>query len=95
MVMAKNEMVVIINDNAAPQNTSGETDMGNLYILGLAYSVNQGGAEIRTGVGSTGAQFADSNNLTITIGVKENDGPFAISPACLTAIRAGGAISAI
>ena len=95
MVMAKSEMVVVINDNAAPQNVTGETDMGNLFIIGLAYSINQGGAELRTGVGSSGAQFGDSNNLTITIGCKENDGPFSISPACLTAIRAGSAISAI
>ena len=94
-VMAKSEMVVVINDNASPMTITGETNTGNLYIIGLQYSVNQGGAEVRTGVGSTGAQFADSNNLTITIGCKENDGPFTITQAALTAIRAGSALSNI
>jgi hypothetical protein len=92
-IMAANEMVVVINDNASPQTTTGDTSIGNIFVLGLQYGVNQGGAELRTNVSATGAQFADANNLTVTIGCKETHAPFALSVADFLTLRSGGALS--
>ena len=92
-ILSANEMVVVICDNASPITTTGDTSVGNTYVIGLQYGVNQGGAELRTNVSSTGAQFADSNNMTVTIGCKETHVPFGISTAALLAIRAGAAVT--
>ena len=92
-ILSANEMVVVIVDNASPISTTGSTSVGNTYVIGLQYGVNQGGAELRTNVSASGAQFADANNMTVTVGCKETHVPFGISEADLLLIRAGSALT--
>ena len=91
-VLGQSELVCVINDNNAPQSLTGDCRVGQTYVIGLPVCTNVGGAELRSGVGSTGTQLAESNNLTITIGVKETIPPPAISEADYLLIRAGSAV---
>lgn len=91
MVLAQQETVWVINDNCR-QTLTGDCTIGDLFVIGLPVCINAGGAELRTAVGATGGQLADANNLTITIGVKETQVPFAISTADYLKIVAGTAL---
>jgi len=89
-VLAEQETVWVINDNCQA-NPTGSCIQGNTYVIGLPVCINSGGVELRTGVMSTGAQLADANNMTITLGVKETMPPLGCSEATYTAIVAGTA----
>lgn len=91
MVLAQQETVWVINDNCR-QSLTGDCTIGDLFVIGLAVCVNPGGAELRTAVGATGAQLADGNLLTVTIGVKETQAPLAITTADYLKIVAGTAL---
>jgi len=88
-VMGQNELVVVINDNDQP--TSGGTT-GNLYVIGLRVNNDYGGVNLTSGTVATGAQFADSNNMTVTLRALESHPPLAITAADYVKIVAGTAV---
>lgn len=89
-VLAENETVWVINDNSQ-RNPTGDCTIGNLYVIGLPVCINPGGCEARTIVMNTGAQLADANNMTVTVGVMETIPPLSVSDATYLAIVAGEA----
>lgn len=89
-VLAEQETVWVINDNAQA-NPTGSCIQGNTYVIGLPVCINSGGCEMRSIVGATGAQLADANNMTVTIGVKETMPPLGVDEATYDAIVAGDA----
>ena len=92
-VLGRNELVVIINDNNAPQTTTGDCSVGDLYIIGLAVCGSEGGAEISGGGGVTGAQLGEANQLTIAIAMREAFPPLSITEADYLLVVAGSAVT--
>lgn len=88
-VMAKNELVVIVVDNNAPQSLTGSCTVGDIYCQGFAYCTNLGGAEVTSAEGTTGAQLGEGNTLTISTTVQETNPPLAITEENLLKIRNG------
>lgn len=92
-VLAQNELVFIVNDNDAPKSVTGDCTIGNTYIIGLAICNNTGGADVSSSVQATGSQYAEANNMTITLRALETHPPLAISDDDYVLIKAGNALT--
>jgi hypothetical protein len=94
-VLAQNELVCVISDNnniASSGVTSGATVYGDLYIIGLPIENCAGGCDVTGAVSTTGAQFADANNMTLTITAIETFPPLSISAGDFYKIANGLAV---
>jgi hypothetical protein len=94
-VLAQNELVCVISDNnniASTGATSGATTYGDLYIIGLPIENCMGGCDVTGAVSATGAQFADANNMTLTITAVETFPPLSISAGDFYKIANGLAV---
>lgn len=92
-ILAQNEIVCVISDNATSDVSGSDARVGNLYIIGLPLGKSVGGCDVTSGVVASGAQFADSNSLTVVIRAQESYSPLAISEADYALIKAGSALS--